>query len=67
MAGVATGGGGISGSGGAAGPARSGLTSTFQIGGNTGIGTSQGLSLNTIAILAVVVVIGIIAFAVIKK
>ena len=67
MAGVATGGGGISGSGGAAGPARSGLTSTFQIGGNTGIGTSQGLSMNTSMILAAVVVVGIIAFALVKR
>ncbi len=56
MAGAGAAGTSLSASGGAAGPARSGLTSdqSFNVGGNAGIGSSQGISSATIAIIAVV-------------
>lgn len=55
-----TGGGGLSASGGAAGPAQSGVTSTSTVtlGGNSGIGSST-ISGNSITL----VVIGIVAVA----
>jgi len=57
---------GYSASGGAAGPSSSGLTSTstFAIGGNAGIGSSQGINTNMIAIVAVAAVA---AYFILKK
>ena len=48
--------GGLSASGGNAGPARSGVgsTDTFNVGGNAGIGSSTGLDLQTIAIIGLI-------------
>ncbi|MBX2809761.1 MAG: hypothetical protein KTR20_14140 [Cellvibrionaceae bacterium] len=51
---ISGGGGGISAAGGAAGPARSGLTnnSSFNVGGNAGIGSTSG-GLNPMTLLMV--------------
>ena len=59
----ATGGSGFSPSGGTAGPATSGVTTTnhLSVGGNAGIGSSTGLSATTIAIIAVAVVLVFLA------
>jgi len=59
-----TGGGGLSASGGAAGPAQSGVNSTSSVtlGGNSGIGSSTGFtgfSPVTIAVIGVVAVTGL--------
>ena len=58
LVGAAGGGGGTSLQGGNSGPAKSGITSdnSFNIGGNTGIGSSQGINSTMIAIAAIAVV-----------
>lgn len=66
----AAGGGGssLSGSGGSAGPAKSGITSdnSFNVGGNAGIGSSSGGLLNSLtqASPQVLAVIGLVAIGV---
>lgn len=64
MSGISGGAGGLSASGGAAGPARSGLTSdqSFNVGGNVGIGSSQGISTGMIAVIAIVGVVALLIF-----
>lgn len=56
--------GGSTPTGGAAGPARSGLTSNtaFNVGGNAGIGSNSGLSLPTIAIIGLIAIALLITF-----
>ncbi len=58
MAGAGAAGTSLSASGGAAGPARSGLTSdqSFNVGGNAGIGSSQGINTSMILVGAIAVV-----------
>lgn len=67
MAGVATGGGGISGQGGAAGPAKSGLSSSIRFGGNAGIGNRNGLNLQTVAVIGIVVIVALFVLTKVVK